>query len=288
MTSDNINLLGVGSFTVSFWYMDDDLDGGTDFELYYYDGSTYDLITQALNPVNEDQWYQYTQTVTDSQYFISNFRVRFSATPESNENAFIDDVLVTYASSYTGSASKTFDFTGSATRAVEVNRGVSKSFDFTGSASRLIEFFRAASRSFTVAFSTLAEKASGFIANVALSLAFNGDVGRVFEAERGVSQTLTVSTLTATMNEYYRSATQGITFTGLTSRLGEYSRDTVQTITFMFQGLGEKISEYTRDVSLTLKFLGYGDDPSLSVMSWWPVIVGASLLFFFLIGRRNR
>jgi len=91
--SDPVDCSDATSIGVVFWYMDDDLDGGTDFDFWAYDGASWDSIVQ-LNPANEDQWYSYTWNTTDSQYFDATFSIRFGATPESNENAFIDDIVI--------------------------------------------------------------------------------------------------------------------------------------------------------------------------------------------------
>ena len=91
--TDDTDMTGASAIGVTFWYMDDDLDGGTDFEFYVYDGASYDLVVQ-LNPGSEDVWNKYTWVSTDSQYFDATFRLRFAATPESGEAAFIDDVTI--------------------------------------------------------------------------------------------------------------------------------------------------------------------------------------------------
>jgi len=95
--TDDVDMTTATKIYVTFWWMDDDLDGGTDFEFYVYDGSAYDLIVQldaTGQTYAEDTWYQYSWSSTDSQYFDTTFRLRFAATPESNEAAFIDDVVI--------------------------------------------------------------------------------------------------------------------------------------------------------------------------------------------------
>jgi len=95
--SDDVDMTTATKIYVTFWWMDDDLDGGTDFEFYVYDGSAYDLIVQldaTGQTYAEDTWYQYSWSSTDNQYFDTTFRLCFSATPEPNEAAFIDDVVI--------------------------------------------------------------------------------------------------------------------------------------------------------------------------------------------------
>ena len=94
LTSDNINMTGATSIYLSFWIRDDDLDNG-DGILYFYDGTTYDQILDlnTLTPA-EDTWTFYRTNITDSQYFISNFRIRFYETPDGGENCWLDDVTI--------------------------------------------------------------------------------------------------------------------------------------------------------------------------------------------------
>jgi hypothetical protein len=94
LTSDNINMTGATSIYLSFWIRDDDLDDGDGY-LYFYDGTTYDRILDlnTLTPT-EDTWTFYGTTITDSRYFISNFRIQFYETPENGENCWLDDVTI--------------------------------------------------------------------------------------------------------------------------------------------------------------------------------------------------
>ncbi len=92
--SDTRDTRGYSAIYIGFWYMDDDLeDDGSDLQLHYYDGGNYDWIAN-LGSGTEDQWLHYVHEVTDSQYFKSNFRLRFTSSPEDNENAWIDDVII--------------------------------------------------------------------------------------------------------------------------------------------------------------------------------------------------
>jgi hypothetical protein len=99
LISDNLNTFGYSSIRIEFWYRDDDLDAG-DASLQFYDGSAYDdKFDLGTNP--EDTWNKYDVTINnsggDAQYFISNFRIKFEATPINGggENLWIDDVTVT-------------------------------------------------------------------------------------------------------------------------------------------------------------------------------------------------
>jgi hypothetical protein len=94
LTSNDINMTGASQIGVTFWIRDHLLDNADGY-LYYYDGSVYDQIVD-LNSIttSEDTWIRYSAIITDSQYFKSNFRIRFHETPESNEICWIEDVVI--------------------------------------------------------------------------------------------------------------------------------------------------------------------------------------------------
>jgi hypothetical protein len=78
---------------VNFWYYDDALDAG-EFELEYYDGSSWDLIAD-LGINAEVTWHNYQHNISDSQYMNSNFQIRWSVTTAQNgEHAYVDLVNV--------------------------------------------------------------------------------------------------------------------------------------------------------------------------------------------------
>ena len=79
---------------VDFWWQDRGLDDG-DFILEYYDGSTWDTY-QDFNLLESGAGgHQYTETVTDSQYFVSNFQIRWWANNIwSGQTACVDSVTV--------------------------------------------------------------------------------------------------------------------------------------------------------------------------------------------------
>ena len=92
-TCNNLNASDANAIYVDFWFRKDDTES-TDFILYYYDGSNYDLIDELDNNGPDDTWLHYTEKVTDSQYFVSNFRIRFDAALGWEENVWVDDVLI--------------------------------------------------------------------------------------------------------------------------------------------------------------------------------------------------
>ncbi|MDJ0816853.1 MAG: PilC/PilY family type IV pilus protein [Desulfobacterales bacterium] len=92
------------SITVEFWFRKRKIEDN-EFVLYYYDGSGYDKIVD-FEPGNRDnRWIHYKDTITDSQYFISNFRIRFhSSLNKSNEYVWIDDVAIIKKGAHTGAS----------------------------------------------------------------------------------------------------------------------------------------------------------------------------------------
>jgi len=83
-----------GAVYVDFWYRDEGCEAG-EFLLRYYDGTTWDTIADLGSTTSEYQWLHYQQKVTDSQYFKSNFRIRWSAVGiDSGEHAYVDYVTV--------------------------------------------------------------------------------------------------------------------------------------------------------------------------------------------------
>lgn len=93
LTSDDIDLSRGGSVSVTFWMLKDDIEPA-DFYLYFYNGTAYTLIVDLDTLGGDDVWIQYSSGSLDSQYFVSNFRIRFGAWPDNNENVYVDDVAV--------------------------------------------------------------------------------------------------------------------------------------------------------------------------------------------------
>ena len=92
-TSDSLDASEAVAIYVDFWFRKTGTDY-SDFTLYYYDGSNYDLIDELDNNGADSTWLRYTAKITDSQYFVTNFRVRFDATLDFGEECWVDDVLI--------------------------------------------------------------------------------------------------------------------------------------------------------------------------------------------------
>ncbi|MFC2041503.1 hypothetical protein ACFLTY_04200 [Chloroflexota bacterium] len=94
LTSDDLDASGVDNITVSFWFNIKLLNRGPLY-IQTYNGTAYnnwyDLVTYP--GVVKNTWIQFSQTITDSQYFKSNFRIRFDGSILTTD-CRIDDVLV--------------------------------------------------------------------------------------------------------------------------------------------------------------------------------------------------
>jgi len=98
LTSDDMDSATADYINVSFWFKTKSVETG-DIVIQLYNGTTYDTwydLTDYPTYVN-NTWCQFNEVITDPQYLISGFRLRFDATAlgDSTEAANIDDVLVT-------------------------------------------------------------------------------------------------------------------------------------------------------------------------------------------------
>jgi len=93
---DDLNASGAVAIYLDFWFRKDGINP-SEFLLYYYNGSSYGLIDDLDDNGADNTWLHYTQKVTDSQYFISNFRIRFYANLNQilgTDYVWVDDVLI--------------------------------------------------------------------------------------------------------------------------------------------------------------------------------------------------
>ncbi|MFC1987565.1 hypothetical protein ACFLVH_03360 [Chloroflexota bacterium] len=95
LTTDNLNTSAATSITISFWFCIKDLNKGPMY-VQIYDGSSYNTLYDIFTypGAQKNTYYQYTETITDSQYFRSDFRLRFDGSGVSTD-VFVDDVLIT-------------------------------------------------------------------------------------------------------------------------------------------------------------------------------------------------
>jgi fibronectin type 3 domain-containing protein len=96
LTSDDLNTYPAENITASFWFKLSNADIG-DCVIETYNGTTWTTWFDLVNyPTHVDNtWSQFSEVITDSQYFVTNFRIRFDSSPlVGQEEANIDDVLV--------------------------------------------------------------------------------------------------------------------------------------------------------------------------------------------------
>jgi len=98
LTSDEIEASTTDSITVSFYFNTKSIEAG-DCLLQTYNGTAYNTwydITSYPTYVN-NAWCLFNEVITETQYLIAGFRLRFdtSALVDTNEEVNIDDVIIT-------------------------------------------------------------------------------------------------------------------------------------------------------------------------------------------------
>ena len=95
LTTLEMNCSDAGTIYVDFWYRDGGCEDN-EFTLQYFDGTTWDTVTDLGATSSHNQWLQYQEGITDSQYFKSDFKIRWSADmSHSSDDAYVDLVTVT-------------------------------------------------------------------------------------------------------------------------------------------------------------------------------------------------
>jgi hypothetical protein len=90
----DINTSTLSSFTIDFWYQDDDTNENQ-FLVEYWDGNQWDTIADLGSTTQEDQWLNYNDVVSETQYMISDFKVRWVCNSLSTEeNIWVDLVTL--------------------------------------------------------------------------------------------------------------------------------------------------------------------------------------------------
>jgi hypothetical protein len=94
LTTIDLNCLDASAIYVDFWYRDEGCES-SEFRLQYYDGFSWDTISDLGATTSEGQWLYYQQKITDNQYFKSNYKIRWRAqTNYYNDDAYVDLVAV--------------------------------------------------------------------------------------------------------------------------------------------------------------------------------------------------
>ena len=98
LTTPNLDCSDAEAIYVDFWYRDGGSEAG-EFLLQYYDGHGWNTIYDLGATWNEGEWLHYHEEVTNSQYFNSNFRIRWEMnTNYANDDVYVDLVTVTETS----------------------------------------------------------------------------------------------------------------------------------------------------------------------------------------------
>ena len=80
---------------VKFSVRKDDTDVAEDIILSYYNGTSFVDVCDLHLHGDDDAWLLYNDKITDSNFFVSSFKIRFAAALENGENVWVDDVMIT-------------------------------------------------------------------------------------------------------------------------------------------------------------------------------------------------
>ena len=90
----NTSNSSASAINVEFWTFSEGADLG-EYYLDYYDGNIWNTITR-LDNIGQGKWAKYTENVTDSKYFTSDFGIRWRVVGlDLFEHVYVDDVKVT-------------------------------------------------------------------------------------------------------------------------------------------------------------------------------------------------
>jgi len=92
---DPLDASDATAITVDFWFRKDKDVGAGELSLYYHNGSNFNFVVDLSSLGGKDEWLHYTDVITDSQYFNPNFSIGIEAVAPKNEDAWVDDVLIT-------------------------------------------------------------------------------------------------------------------------------------------------------------------------------------------------
>ena len=106
LTTPDLDCSDAEAIYLDFWYRDDGSEAN-EFVLQYYDGNSWDTVYDLGATWSEHVWRHYQEEVTDSQYFKSNFKIRWATNTHyyydfSYDNVYVD--LVTTKKSTTVSS----------------------------------------------------------------------------------------------------------------------------------------------------------------------------------------
>ncbi|MCK4723477.1 MAG: hypothetical protein KAT75_09235, partial [Dehalococcoidia bacterium] len=97
LTSDDVDASASTNTTVRFWFYPKALEAG-DLLVQTYNGTAYNTWYDLINypTYTNSAWCEFNESLSDSQYLITGFRLRFdsSALLDGNDNINIDDVMI--------------------------------------------------------------------------------------------------------------------------------------------------------------------------------------------------
>ncbi|MFC2004634.1 fibronectin type III domain-containing protein, partial [Chloroflexota bacterium] len=96
LTTDDLDTSSADNITISFWFQVGSLTKGPTY-VQIYNGTSYNTLHDLFvypGVVATSTYYQYSENISDSQYFRSDFRLRFDGS-SSTTDVYIDEVLIT-------------------------------------------------------------------------------------------------------------------------------------------------------------------------------------------------
>ncbi len=90
-TSNNLNAQSASAIYIDFWYRLQYTEGD-DLVVEYYNGVNWD--SYDLGGGSEDTWNHFTDSLTDTKYIRSDFKIRFKSDLGESERVWIDDVKI--------------------------------------------------------------------------------------------------------------------------------------------------------------------------------------------------
>jgi len=94
LTTCDLDCSDAEAIYLDFWYRENDAEAN-EFLLKYFNGADWNDIYDLGSSESEDEWLHYQDKITDSQYFKSTFKIRWTAdTNENNDDCWVDFVTV--------------------------------------------------------------------------------------------------------------------------------------------------------------------------------------------------
>ncbi len=92
LTTNSLDSSDANAIYVDFWYRDDGCES-TEFLLQYYNGLSWDTITDLGATLSEGVWINYQEKITDNDYLTSDFKIRWYANTNYHDDDFYLDLI---------------------------------------------------------------------------------------------------------------------------------------------------------------------------------------------------